>query len=221
MGFYIAAGTLCLYQYALNYIYISNDFHHGMKKIKLTRAIESTYKVKAIVIISFILTFLLSGSYYFTHYDFNNYVLVIANYFTTSVTLDFYGVIIGLLLTAYTVLIGFIPNFTGDSLKMPIFGQINRLFLFTILDSMLLMILDFTQGVVSESLVTFAGVYSIAGFPIFLDAIVFFFISMMIGLIFCVLTLSEIFTLLRTKGEMRHSRDIDTEARKKYRNNDD
>ncbi|MCL4329834.1 MAG: hypothetical protein M1533_02380 [Candidatus Thermoplasmatota archaeon] len=189
-----------------------------MRKIKLSRAIESTYKVKAIVILGFLLTFLLSGSYYFTQYNYSNYLDVIANYFTKSVTLDFYGVIIGLLLTAYTVLIGFIPNFTGDSLKMPIFGQINRLFLFTILDAMLLMILDFTQGMLSESLVTFAGTYSFAGFPIFLDAIVFFFISMMIGLIFCVLTLSEIFTLLRTKGELRHSRDIDLEAKRRYKN---
>ena len=189
-----------------------------MRKIKLTRAIESTYRVKTIIIVGFFLTFLLSGSYYFSQYNYANYLDVIANYFTKSVTLDFYGVIIGLLLTAYTVLIGFIPNFTGDSLKMPIFGQINRLFLFTILDAMLLMILDFTQGMISESLVTFAGTYSIAGFPIFLDTIVFFFISMMIGLIFCVLTLSEIFTLLRTKGELRHSRDIDLDAKRRYRN---
>lgn len=176
-----------------------------MRAVKLTEAIESTYKVKTIAIISFILTFFISEQY-LVLYNFGNFLTNFVFFFTTKVTLSFYGAIIGLLLTAYTVLIGFIPNFTGESLKMPLFGQINRLFLFTILDGIMLMILNFTQGILPLSIVEGAGVVSFQGIPIFLDAVVFFFIALMIGLIFCVLTLSQIFTLLRTRGEKRNSR---------------
>jgi hypothetical protein len=180
-----------------------------MRAVKLTQAIESTYKVKTIAIISFLLTFFISEQY-LVLYNFGNFLTNFVFFFTTKVTLSFYGAIIGLLLTAYTVLIGFVPNFTGDSLKMPIFGQINRLFLFTILDGIMLMILNFTQGILPVSIASGAGVISFQGIPIFLDAVVFFFIALMVGLIFCVLTLSQIFNLLRTRGEKRNSRTPET-----------
>jgi hypothetical protein len=179
-----------------------------MRAVKLTQAIESTYKVKTIIIISFVLTFFISEQY-LVLYNFGDFLTNFVFFFTTKVTLSFYGAIIGLLLTAYTVLIGFVPNFTGDSLKMPIFGQINRLFLFTILDGIMLMILNFTQGILPVSIASGAGVISFQGIPIFLDVVVFFFIALMIGLIFCVLTLSQIFNLLRTRGEKRNSKNIE------------
>ena len=109
--------------------------------------------------------------------------------------LSVYANIIGLLLASYAVLVALIPNFTGESLRMPIFSQINRLFLFTILTGIMLMILNFTEGIIPEN-----GVFSFNRIPIFLDVQIFFFVSLLSGMVFCVLTISQVFEIIRNKG---------------------
>ncbi|MHB8395857.1 MAG: hypothetical protein ACYDAZ_00935 [Thermoplasmataceae archaeon] len=171
-----------------------------MRNIKIVERIESSYKVKTIALVSLIATFLMTEQY-ISIYSFATFSHNLVAYFQQSSTLSFYGNIIGLLLAAYAVMVTLVPNFSAESLQMPIFSQINRLFLFTILDGIMMMILSFAQGIFpSQNLLVYQGV------PLFTAVEIFFFLSLIIGLIFCVLTLSQLFHLVRNKGEKRHSR---------------
>lgn len=171
-----------------------------MAPIKIREKIESTYKVKTILITSFLITFFMTEQY-ISVYSLDIFSQNLINYFQQSATIGYYGEIIGLLLAAYAVMVVLIPNFSADSLQMPIFSQVNRLFLFTILDGILMMILSFAQGIFpSESLLVLYGV------PVFTSLEIFFFLSLMTGLIFCVLALSQLFHLMRTRGERKVSR---------------
>jgi hypothetical protein len=94
----------------------------------------------------------------------------------------------GLMMAAYTVMISMIPIFHPESLKQPIFGQINRLFVFTIMIGLISMLMNFASSVV---------VYHTSYYIIFLE--IFLFISLITGIIFSVLSLSDIFNILRGK----------------------
>ncbi len=165
-----------------------------MRNIRLVERVEASYKVKTILIVAFILTFLITAQY-LRSFGTDLFLGKFTLFFQASDTLSVYANMIGLLLASYAVLVALIPNFTGESLRMPIFSQINRLFLFTILTGIMLMILDFTQGIIPES-----GVFSFQGVPFFLDIQIFFFISLLSGMVFCVLTISEVFEIIRAKG---------------------
>ena len=143
------------------------------------------------MIISFILTFLLE----------NHYIKFLADpalsvkfntFFNNGSLLSLYGTLIGLLLTAYSLIVTIIPLFSSDSLQKPIFSQINSLFVFTILDGILLLIIFFAGGLIPDN----------SSF-LFLDSEIFFFLCFLIGLIFCVLTLSDLFRIIRRRGVRR------------------
>ncbi len=162
-----------------------------MAQIKLRDNLENIYKVKTLVIISFILTFLLE----------NHYIKFLSDpalsakfntFFNNGSLLSLYGTLIGLLLTAYSLIVTIIPLFSSDSLQKPIFSQINSLFVFTILDGILLLIIFFASGLIPDN----------SSF-LFLDSEIFFFLCFLIGLIFCVLTLSDLFRIIRRRGVRR------------------
>jgi hypothetical protein len=162
-----------------------------LAQIKLRDNLENIYKVKTLVIISFILTFLLE----------NHYIKFLSDpalsakfntFFNNGSLLSLYGTLIGLLLTAYSLIVTIIPLFSADSLQKPIFSQINSLFVFTILDGILLLIIFFASGLIPDN----------SSF-LFLDSEIFFFLCFLIGLIFCVLTLSDLFRIIRRRGVRR------------------
>lgn len=165
-----------------------------MRNIKLVERVEAAYKVKSILIVAFLVTLIINDQY-LSRFGLGLFYHNFVSFFSASDVLSVYANIIGLLLASYAVLVALIPNFTGESLKMPIFSQINRLFLFTILTGIMLMILNFTEGIIPEN-----GVFSFNGIPIFLDVQIYFFVSLLSGMVFCVLTISQVFEIIRTKG---------------------
>jgi hypothetical protein len=162
---------------------------------------QSTYKVRTVVLLSFLITFFLTEQY-LTFHSLGTFSQNLLIYFTQDSTISFYGEIIGLLLAAYVVMVTLMPNFSYESLQMPIFHQINSLFLFTMLDGIMMMILGFAQGILN-----FPQILVFWNIPFYNDLEIFFFLALMIGLVFCILTLSQLFHLMRTRGEdKRHSR---------------
>ncbi|OWP57045.1 MAG: hypothetical protein B2I17_02445 [Thermoplasmatales archaeon B_DKE] len=161
-----------------------------MAQIKLKGRITSLYKIRTVLGISFIVTFLLMNKYIRVFQYSSTYVSNFVAFFANPSLITVYGSLIGLLLASYSVLITMIPNFHADSLKQPIFGQVNRLYVFTIMDGILLMIIDFTNGVIPYYNIEF-----------FLDIEIFFFFSLLMGLVFCVLSLSDLFSIVRKRGE--------------------
>ncbi len=162
-----------------------------MPAIKIREDLESLYKLKTLMIIAFIITFLLDNRYIKFLED-PALTSRFVSFFQDSNLLTLYGTLIGLLLTAYSMIVAIMPLFSTESLQKPIFNQINRLFVFTILDGTLLLILYFTNGLIP---------YSNTG--LFLDSEIFFFLCLLIGLIFCVLTLSDLFRIVRKRGARR------------------
>ncbi|MEM0158279.1 MAG: hypothetical protein QW812_02055 [Thermoplasmataceae archaeon] len=159
-----------------------------MAQIKIRENIENIYKVRTLMIISFVLTFLLEN-HYIKFLEFPGLTAKFNAFFANGSLLSLYGTLIGLLLTAYSLIVTIIPLFSADSLQKPIFSQINSLFVFTILDGILLLIIFFASGLIPDSSSFF-----------FLDAEIFFFLCFLIGLIFCVLTLSDLFRIVRRRG---------------------
>jgi len=159
-----------------------------LAQIKLRDNLENIYKVRTLIIISFVLTFLLEN-HYISYLEFPGLSTKFNTFFANEALLGLYGTLIGLLLTAYSLIVTIIPLFSADSLQKPIFSQINSLFVFTILDGILLLIIFFASGLIPDS-----------NTPIFLDAEIFFFLCFLIGLIFCVLTLSDLFRIVRKRG---------------------
>lgn len=166
-----------------------------MAGVKLVGRIESLFKVRTIVALSFITTVALATNYLHVSYIpvyIPNVGSKFVTFFANQNLISFYGTLIGLLLAAYAVLVALIPNFSFDSLQQPIFGQINRVFLFTIFTGIILLIIDFTNGIIPDNSI-----------PFFVQIEVFFFISLILGLIFSVLSLSDLFKLLRKKGSRK------------------
>ncbi|MEM3676083.1 MAG: hypothetical protein QXV22_03390, partial [Thermoplasmataceae archaeon] len=159
-----------------------------LAQIKIRENIENIYKVRTLMIISFVLTFLLEN-HYIKFLEFPGLTAKFNAFFANGSLLSLYGTLIGLLLTAYSLIVTIIPLFSADSLQKPIFSQINSLFVFTILDGILLLIIFFASGLIPDSSSFF-----------FLDAEIFFFLCFLIGLIFCVLTLSDLFRIVRRRG---------------------
>lgn len=159
-----------------------------MAQIKLQENLENLYKVRWVLLISFILTFLLENSHIKFLYD-PQLSQKFSVFFSDGSLLNLYGSLIGLLLAAFAMIVALMPLFSGESLRRPIFAQVSRLFLFTILDGIMLMILYFTNGLIPDN-----------QSPYFIDVEVFFFFSLLIGLIFCVLTLSDLFDIVRKRG---------------------
>ncbi len=160
-----------------------------MAQIRIRGRVESLFRVRNDFIVSFVITLLLVDK------TFNLAGLYspsssFITFFAGSQLLVVYATIIGLLLAAYSILVSMVANFSGESLKQPIFGQVNRLFLFTILNGILLMIISFINTVSTVNVNS-----------LFIDIEVFFFITLLIGLIFCVLALSDIFSLVRKRGQ--------------------
>ena len=143
------------------------------------------------MIISFILTFLLEN-HYIKYLEDPTLTAKFDTFFNNESLLGLYGTLIGLLLTAYSLIVTIIPLFSADSLQKPIFSQINSLFVFTILDGILLLIIFFVGGLIPDN----------TSF-LFLDSEIFFFLCFLIGLIFCVLTLSDLFRIIRRRGVRR------------------
>lgn len=170
-------------------IYILSDGRHPMAQIRMRGTVESLYKVSTAFVVSFVLTVLMVDR------DFSRFGLYSASsnfkvFFGTPELLTVYSTIIGLGLAAYAIMVTMLPHFSGESLRQPIFAQVNRLFLFTILNGILLMLIDFVNAVSAINTI-----------PLFEDAEIFFFITLMIGLIFCVLALADIFTIVRKRGQ--------------------
>lgn len=159
-----------------------------MPSIKIREELESFYKLKTVFIISFVLTFLLEN-HYIKFLEDPALSARFVTFFQNGSLLGLYGTLIGLLLTAYAMIVAVIPMFSSESLQKPIFSQINRLFVFTILDGTLLLIIFFTGGLIPY-----------AGSSFFIDSEIFFFLCLIIGLIFCVMTLSDLFKIIRKRG---------------------
>lgn len=160
-----------------------------MAKIRIKGRVGSLYKESTAFVISIVITAMLVDR----HFDYlSTYAPTssLAGFFNQSSLLIFYITIIGLMLAAYSILVAMLPHFSGESLRQPIFGQLNRLFMFTILSAILLMIADFLNSVLNFN--TFAY---------FEDLQAFLFILLMTGLVFSVFALSDIFNLVRKRGE--------------------
>jgi hypothetical protein len=160
-----------------------------MAQVKLKGRLDTFYKLRNVVIISFVITFFLTtniGKFYTPSATLLTKNIV--NFYSNPSLLTFYGTIMGLMMAAYTVMISMIPIFHPESLKQPIFGQINRLFVFTIMVGLLSMIMNFTSSVI-----TFKSSYFVVFFEVFL------FLSLIGGIIFSVASLSDIFNIMRGK----------------------
>ena len=161
----------------------------AMAQVKLKGRLDTFYKLRNVVIISFIVTFLLTtniGNIYIP----SSTLLTknIVNFYSNPSILTFYGTIMGLMMAAYTVMISMIPIFHPESLKQPIFGQINRLFVFTIMIGLLSMLMNFTSSVIA---------FNSSHYVVFFE--VFLFLSLIGGIIFSVASLSDIFNIMRGK----------------------
>jgi hypothetical protein len=160
-----------------------------MAQVKLRGRLDSFYKLRTVVIISFLITFFLTTNIGKIYIPTDTLVTkkIVSFYLNPSI-LTFYGTIMGLMMAAYTVMISMIPIFHPESLKQPIFGQINRLFVFTIMIGLLSMIMDFASSIIADTS---------SYYVIFLE--IFLFISLITGIVFSVLSLSDIFNILRGK----------------------
>ncbi len=159
-----------------------------MPQIRIRKGLEGIYKAKYAILFAFVITLFLSNtfsSYY--HYTFNT--TQYSSFFTNQNLLVFYGSLIGLLLAAYAIIMTLIPYFSADSLSQPIFSQVNRLFMFTIMDGVFLMMVYFTGGILP-----------LASIPDFIYLQLFLFFALLIGLFFCVLTLTDLFKIIRKRG---------------------
>lgn len=151
--------------------------------------VESLFKVRNNIVLSLVVTLLLVDrtlSPVGVYASRSSLIL----FFAGNQLLVVYATMIGLLLAAYSILVAMLPNFAVESLRQPIFSQVNRLFLFTILNGILLMIISFISTV-----------GSVNSFWLFIDTEVFFFITLLTGLVFCVLALSDVFSLIRNRGQ--------------------
>ena len=160
-----------------------------MPRIRMRGRVDSLFKVKNDILVSLLVTIFLvdrslnSAALYHPSSTF-------VTFFGGSQLLVVSATIIGLLLAAFSIMVAMLPNFEVASLKQPIFGQVNRLFLFTILNGILLMIISFVNTV-----------GTVESWWFFVDLEVFFFITLLTGLVFCVLALSDVFTLVRKRGQ--------------------
>lgn len=163
-----------------------------MAQIKVKEGLASLYKTSVVIVLSLIITFLLSNTY-FVFLPGLYYAGNLGTFFSNPSLPVLYGTLIGLLLSSFAIVIAVIPIFSTTSLRQPIFNQINRLYTFTILIGILLLIIYFTNGIIDYKEVLD-----------FIYVEIFFFISLMIGLVFCVLTLSDLFKIIRRSGTREH-----------------
>lgn len=160
-----------------------------MAAIKIKNELKGVFTTKWALFFSLLVTVLLSNE--FVHIlNGENYVNNFSGFFTNSALMVFYGSLIGLLLAAYTIMISLIPLFSAESLRQPIFSHVNRLFLFTIMDGIFMMVVYFTSNVLPLSEI-----------PLWIYIEVFMFFALLFGLIFCVLSLSDLFKIIRKRGE--------------------
>lgn len=169
-----------------------------MAQVKIKEGVASLYKTSVVLVISGIITFLLSNTY-FTFLPGIYYASNLGTFFSNTSLPVLYGTLIGLLLSSFAIVIAVVPIFSTASLRQPIFNQINRLYTFTILDGILLLIINFTNGIINYK--------EVLGF-IYIE--IFFFVALMIGLVFCVLSLSDLFKIIRRSG----SRENITQSKK-------
>jgi hypothetical protein len=172
-------------------------------QIKIRGNIETLFKLRNLSLISLFVDFILTTSY--GSYFLPNTSQTVSNlltFFANPNLLTFYGTVIGLLMAAYTVMITMIPSFHPESLKQPIFSQINRLFLFTILTGLMLMILSFTSSLIPDT----TSVW-------FIRIQIFFFFALLIGLIFSVLSLSDLFKVVSGRKGTRETGKHETKTR--------
>lgn len=173
-----------------------------MAGIKIREELESFYKLKTVLILAFIGTFLLENNV-ITFLENPALQTLITNrfvsFFSDAGLLGLYGTLIGLLLTAYAMIVAILPLFSTESMARPIFSQINRLFVFTILDGVILLMVFFTGGFGGQFKLPYT---SSSGF---VDVEIFLFLSLIIGLIFCVMTLSDLFKIIRRGGSRKQA----------------
>jgi hypothetical protein len=172
-------------------------------QIKIRGRIETLFKLRNLALISLFVDFILTtnyGSYFLPNTS--QTVTNLLTFFANPNLLTFYGTVIGLLMAAYTVMITMIPSFHPESLKQPIFSQINSLFLFTILTGLMLMILSFTGSLIPDT----TSVW-------FIRTQIFFFFSLLIGLIFSVLSLSDLFKVVSGRKGTREPTKRETKTR--------
>ncbi|MCL4350312.1 MAG: hypothetical protein M1535_02565 [Candidatus Thermoplasmatota archaeon] len=185
-----------------------------MPQVKLKGRMETIFKLRTVFVIVFLISFFLTlaptlpffNNVIFSLSQFNYITANIITFYSNPNLLNFYGTIMGLLMAAYTVLISMIPVFHPDSLKQPIFGQINRLFVFTIFIGLFSMVFVFVSSVLSHNSL-------LAHYIIFVE--VFLFLSLIIGLMFSVFALSDMFKILSGRKE---SRILEEEKKQRTRN---
>ncbi len=160
-----------------------------MPPVKLKEGVASVFRLSVVLILSGVITFLLSNTY-FNFFPNQNWADVFNNFFGNTSLPVLYGTLVGLLLSSFAIVIAVIPVFSAASLRQPIFTQMNRLYTFTILDGIFLLIIYFMNGTLPFNAVFF-----------FIYIEIFFFLALIFGLIFCVLTLSDLFRIIRFRGE--------------------
>lgn len=168
-----------------------------MASIKVKKNLRGVFTTSWALLFAAIITILLSNQ---TIHVLNgqNYIPNFTNFFSQGELLVLYGSLIGLLLAAYAIIITLIPLFSAESLKEPIFSQINRLFLFTIMDGIFLMVTYFMNGLLTNGVLP---LNQIPYFNYFIYFEVFLFFALLVGLFFCVLTLGDLFKIIRRRGE--------------------
>ena len=95
--------------------------------------------------------------------------------------------IMGLMFAGYTILITMTPIFHPNSLRQPIFSEVNRLFVYTILIGLTSLLINFVSSVLSS--------YHENALLLFIETYLFF--SLILGMVFAVLALSNLFNIVR------------------------
>jgi hypothetical protein len=111
----------------------------------------------------------------------------ISSYYLESSMLTFYATIMGLMFAGYTIMITMTPIFHPNSLRQPIFSEVNRLFVYTILIGLTSLLINFVSSILSS--------YHENALLLFIETYLFF--SLILGMVFAVLALSTLFNIVR------------------------
>lgn len=177
-----------------------------MAQIKIKGKLDSFYRARNAFLISVLVAILINNPYTSLYIPTADILKSnIENYYANPNILEFYGTIMGLLFAAYTVLISMMPIFHPDSLKQPVFTHVNRLFVYTILIGLLSLLSNFIISVISS----LRG----SNYEGFVET--FLFLSLVIGMVFAVLSLSDIFNIVRGKKMTREMEEEKERKRKK------
>ena len=159
-----------------------------MAQIKLKGIFHSFYRIRNVIAISFLIAFFINDKIGALYIPGDAIISAnISSYYLESSMLTFYATIMGLMFAGYTILITMTPIFHPNSLRQPIFSEVNRLFVYTILIGLTSLLINFVSSVLSS--------YHENALLLFIETYLFF--SLILGMVFAVLALSNLFNIVR------------------------